>query len=100
MQRTAPEARVDLDPDDIGRGFAQLVVALAEIVQELLERQAIRRMDAGDLSTQQIERLGTALLRIRQQLSELRETLRAPEHDVINSTLSHIRIDRSGKEMP
>jgi hypothetical protein len=67
--------RVDLNPDDVGRGFTALVLALAEAVRELLERQAVRRIEAGDLSPEQIERLGSTLLAVRQQLTALREQL-------------------------
>ena len=79
-----PDVRVELDPDDVSRGFATLVLALAEVIRELLERQAIRRIDAGDLDQAQIERLGRALLAARRQLTELREALderpTEPEH--------------------
>jgi gas vesicle protein GvpK len=75
LRPRAPGVRVELDPDDVGRGFATLVLALAEAVRELLERQAIRRIDAGDLDATQIERLGSALLAARRQLTELREAL-------------------------
>ena len=67
--------RVDLDPDDVGRGFTALVLALAEAVRELLERQAVRRIETGDLSPEQVERLGRTLLAVRQQLTALREQL-------------------------
>lgn len=70
-----PAIRIELDPDAVGRGFAALVLALAEAVRELLERQAIRRIEAGDLDDAQIERLGSALLAARQQLLRLRASL-------------------------
>jgi len=67
--------RVDLDPDDVGRGFTALVLALAEAVRELLERQAVRRIETGDLTPEQVERLGRTLLAVRQQLTAVREQL-------------------------
>lgn len=67
--------RVELDPDDVGRGFAALVLALADAIRELLERQAIRRIDAGDLDAEQIERLGRTLQAVRHQLADLRTQL-------------------------
>jgi hypothetical protein len=70
-----PASRIDLDGEDVARGFAELVLALAELVRELLERQALRRIDAGDLSDAQIERLGTSLLRIKTELDELRSAV-------------------------
>jgi hypothetical protein len=75
--RADPFARLDLSADDVGRGFGQLVLGLADILRELLERQAIRRIDAGDLSDEQIERLGTSLMHISEQIRELRVALNA-----------------------
>lgn len=69
--------RVDLDPDDVGRGFAALVLVLVDAVRELLERQAVRRIETGDLTPDQVERLGSTLLAVRQQISELRQQLEA-----------------------
>jgi len=70
--------RVDLDAEDVGAAFAQLVLAVMEIVRELLERQALRRVEAGDLSDDQVERLGGALRDIALQLDELRTTITPP----------------------
>lgn len=70
-----PAPRIELNGEDVARGFAELVIALAELVRELLERQAIRRIDAGDLNDYQIERLGTSLLRIKTELDELRSAV-------------------------
>jgi hypothetical protein len=73
-----PAVRMNIDSSDVARGFGQVVVAVAEILRELLERQAIRRIDAGDLDDAQIERLGASLLRISEQLDELRVALTNP----------------------
>lgn len=67
--------RIDLDPDDVGRGLAQLVLAVLEIVRELLERQAVRRVRAGDLTDDQLERLGRGLQAIAVEMHDLRTTL-------------------------
>lgn len=69
---------VDLDAEDVGAAFAQLVLAVMEIVRELLERQALRRVEAGDLTDEQIERLGCALRDIAVRLDELRTTVTPP----------------------
>jgi hypothetical protein len=75
---SAPAVRFDIDSEDLAAGFAQVVLGLAEVVRELLERQAIRRMAAGDLSDIQVERLGMTLLRIREELEGLRTALTTP----------------------
>jgi len=74
-RRTGPPLRVDLDAEDVGAAFAQLVLTVMELVRELLERQALRRVEAGDLTDEQIERLGCALRDIAAQLDELRTTV-------------------------
>lgn len=68
-------ARIDLDPAELGRGLAEVVLALLELLREVLERQAVRRLDAGQLTAAQTERVGAALRDARQQLRTLRETL-------------------------
>ena len=75
---TAPRGRkplrLDADPDAVGRGLGGLVVAVLDLVRQLLERQALRRVDAGGLSTDEVERLGQALLALEERFEELRET--------------------------
>ncbi|WP_084609113.1 gas vesicle protein K [Thermocrispum agreste] len=75
---TAPRGRkplrLDADPDDVGRGLGGLVVAVLDLVRQLLERQALRRVDASGLSADEVERLGQALLALEERFEELRET--------------------------
>ncbi|MGE3341834.1 MAG: gas vesicle protein K [Vicinamibacterales bacterium] len=54
------------------QGVLALVVALADILRETLERQAIRRMDAGDLSTEELDRLGEALMDLERALEQIK----------------------------
>jgi hypothetical protein len=98
------DIRIDLDSDDVARSFAHVVVAVAEVLRELLERQAIRRLELGDLDAAQTERLGRALLEIRQQLVELRNALaKAPEESpkcVVPIAPPTNRTDSSRKDLP
>ncbi|HEV7213513.1 MAG TPA: gas vesicle protein K [Chloroflexota bacterium] len=64
-------AGLDLDPDHMEAGLARLLLTLVELIRQLLERQAIRRMDGGSLSDAEVERLGLALLRLQEKLHEL-----------------------------
>jgi hypothetical protein len=57
---------------DAGRGLGGLVVAVLDILRELIERQVLRRMDAGTITPDEIERLGQALLELDRQFRELR----------------------------
>jgi hypothetical protein len=72
--------RISLDAEDLGQGFGCLVVTILDVVRQLLERQALRRVDAGSLSPEEIERLGQALLGLEERLSGLRELLGVSEH--------------------
>jgi hypothetical protein len=64
--------RLDLNPDDVKNGLGKLVLTLVELLRELLERQAIRRMEAGSLTEEEVERLGTTFLRLSEQMERLK----------------------------
>jgi hypothetical protein len=66
-------------PADAGAGLGRLVVAVLEILRDLLERQALRRMSAGSLSPDEVERLGQALISLQRQFAELRAALGGDE---------------------
>lgn len=63
---------VNLDEGNLKDGLLGLVVALVEIIQELLERQALRRMESGRLSDSEIERLGEALSELTEALAKIK----------------------------
>jgi hypothetical protein len=63
--------RVNVDPEGLEQGLAKLVLTLVEFLRQLLERQAIRRMDGGTLTDDEIERVGVALMRLEQKVDEL-----------------------------
>ncbi|MGA6205020.1 gas vesicle protein K [Nocardia testacea] len=65
--------RIDTDPETVERGLVTLVLTLVELLRQLMERQALRRVDAGDLSEDQVERIGTTLMLLEQRMDELRE---------------------------
>ena len=60
-ERSAAPGRWNANPEDVQRSVAQLVLTLVDFIRKLLERQAIRRMEGGTLSEQQIEDVGRAL---------------------------------------
>ncbi len=63
--------RIDCSPESLEQGLAKLVLSLIELLRRLLERQAIRRMEGGSLTDQQIEDMGQALMRLEQKIHEL-----------------------------
>jgi Gas vesicle protein K len=64
--------RIDAQPDDIEAGLAKLVLTLLELLRQVLEHQAVRRMEGGGLSDEQIENLGLALMRLQERLGEIK----------------------------
>ncbi len=69
----APRHRISSDPESVERGLVSLVLTLVELLRQLMERQAIRRVDRGDLTDEQIERIGTTLMLLEEKMNELRE---------------------------
>jgi hypothetical protein len=63
--------RWNADPDDVQRSVAQLVLTLVEFIRKLLERQAIRRMEAGTLTAQQTEDIGRALMKLEETVVDI-----------------------------
>jgi hypothetical protein len=66
-------ARVDVDPDAVGHDLAKLVLTVIELIRKVVEHQAVRRMDDPDLTDEQVERMGLALLRLDEKMAEMRE---------------------------
>ncbi len=75
-------ARIDIDPDRARHGLVQLALTLVKLLHELLERQAIRRVQAGSLSHAEIERLGVALMRQAEEIETLRKQFGLEERDL------------------
>jgi hypothetical protein len=72
-ESVVPE-RISADPEIVENGLAKLVLSIIELVRKLLEKQALRRMDAGNLSDAEIERLGNALMKLEEKMAELKST--------------------------
>ena len=65
-------ARIDATPEGVEQGLAKLVLTIIEVLRKVLEHQAVRRMDGGTLSDEEVERLGLALLSLDGRLRELK----------------------------
>ncbi|WP_030252532.1 gas vesicle protein K [Streptomyces violens] len=66
-------ARLDVDRDRLGKDLVTLVLTVVELLRQLMERQAIRRVEQGDLHDGQIEEIGTTLMMLDQRMTELCE---------------------------
>ncbi|HET8960255.1 gas vesicle protein K [Nocardioides sp.] len=71
--RHALPQRIETDPEGVQRDLMKLVLTIIELVRQLMERQAIRRVDEGDLDDDQVEDLGVGLMRLEQAMTDLRE---------------------------
>jgi len=80
--RHVQSARLNLDANNTKNGLGQLVLTLVKLLHELLERQAIRRIEAGSLTDQEIERLGLTLMRQAQEIERLRNEFGLEEDDL------------------
>ncbi|MFJ1896405.1 MULTISPECIES: gas vesicle protein K [unclassified Streptomyces] len=66
-------SRVDLDSGQMGRDLVTLVLTVVELLRQLMERQALRRIDEGDLTDDQTDEIGTTLMMLDQRMAELCE---------------------------
>src|SRR5260370_36983737 len=69
----APRHRIDADPESVERGLVSLVLTVVELLRQLMERPALRRVDQGTLSDEQIERIGSTLMALESRMAELRD---------------------------
>ena len=82
--------RIAADSDSVENGLAKLVLSIIELVRRLLEKQALRRMDGGNLSEEEIERLGTALMKLEEKMDEMKRVIGLADED-LNLSLGPIR---------
>jgi Gas vesicle protein K len=71
LSAAIPKSRIDCTPENVEQGLAKLVLSLIELLRQLLERQAIRRMEGGSLSDEQVESMGEALMKLEAKIHEL-----------------------------
>jgi len=79
---SALRRRVEADPESVERGLAQLVLTLVELLRQLLERQALRRIEGGSLSEDEVERLGETFMLLERRMEELREAFGLEQEDL------------------
>ncbi len=63
--------RLDVNPETVGKDLAALVLTVVELLRQLMERQALRRVDSGELTDEQVEKVGTTLMLLDQRMTEL-----------------------------
>ena len=80
-ESVVPE-RISADPEIVENGLAKLVLSIVELVRRLLEKQALRRMDSGNLTDEEIERLGNALMKLEEKMAELKRQFGLADEDL------------------
>lgn len=92
LSRSLPE-RINAEPGTASQELGRLVLTLVEVLRKVLEHQAVRRMDSGVLSPEEIERLGLALLRLSERMDELKSAfgLRDEDLDIDLGPLGRLR---------
>jgi len=63
--------RIDTDPEAVEHGLVSLVLTVVELLRQLMEKQALRRVDNGDLTDDQVEAIGLTLMRLEERMGEL-----------------------------
>ena len=75
-------SRINIDAQSVEQGLAKLVLTLIEFIRRLLEKQVVRRMEGGDLSPEQVEELGLALMKLEEKMGELKAQFGLSEEDL------------------
>jgi hypothetical protein len=71
LERSSVPSRWNAEPEDVRRSVMQLVLTLVDFIRQVMERQALRRMDEGTLTEEEIERVGLALMRLEETVHDL-----------------------------
>ncbi len=76
------ESKLKLTPDNADSGLAKLVLTLVELIRKLVEKQAMRRVDGGSLTDEEIERLGETLMKLEMKMEELKTHFNLTDRDL------------------
>ena len=92
LSRALP-SHINAEPATAAHDLGRLVLTLVEVLRKVLEHQAVRRMDSGTLSPEEIEKLGLALLRLNERMEELKSAfgLRDEDLDIDLGPLGRLR---------
>ncbi|MQY08755.1 gas vesicle protein K [Actinomadura macrotermitis] len=80
--RTGVMQRLRADPENVERGLVKLVLTLVELIRQLMERQALRRVEGGTLTDEETERLGVALMRLEEAMTHLKDHFDLSDEDL------------------
>jgi hypothetical protein len=75
-------SRIEADPERLEKGLAQLVLTIVELLRQLMERQALHRIEAGTLTAEEVERLGRTFLALAERMDELKREFDLTDEDL------------------
>lgn len=81
-EKVSPSPRIELNPESVKNGLGQLVLTVVELIRQLLEKQAIRRIEGGSLTEEEIERLGLTFLELDKQMKWLKKEFNLTDADL------------------
>lgn len=80
--KDANPQKINIDPKNVEKGLAKLILTLVELIRRLLEKQAMRRMEGGSLTDEEIEKMGQALMKLEEKMKELKDIFGLKEEDL------------------
>ncbi|MGM0830843.1 MAG: gas vesicle protein K [Bacillota bacterium] len=81
-QASGTNGRINFDPEKPEQGLAQLVLTVVELLRQIVERHAMRRVEGGTLTEEQVENLGIALMNLEEKMEELKEVFGLDAEDL------------------
>ena len=75
-------SRIDANPDTVEKGLGKLVLTLIELIRKLMEKQALRRLESGSLTDEEVERLGETLMKLETKMKELKDIFGLKDKDL------------------
>ena len=78
----AMSRRINAEPEEVEKGLAQLVLTIVELLRQLMERQALRRVQAGGLTEDEVERLGRTMMLLGERMEELKQQFGLEDRDL------------------
>ncbi|WP_273851740.1 gas vesicle protein K [Guptibacillus spartinae] len=82
QQHNPTSGRINVDPDNAEQGIAQLVLTVVELLRQIVERHAMRRVEGGTLTDEQVENLGVALMNLEEKMEELKDVFGLDAEDL------------------
>ena len=74
--------KANIDPKNVEKGLAKLVLTLVDLIRKLMEKQAVRRMEGGFLTAVEVERMGTAFLLLDKKMEQLKKNFALKDEDL------------------